>query len=207
MNATISTRICTPGRLQLGASAFKPSLPSGFHSAIPSRKGPSFATYASSPRGRSSALSIHANYIWTLHSFPCKDAASNPEGVTENCNLDQPGEQELSISALIEAHGGRDYVTLGSSDAADIVLQWEQVGGEHVKLIVSGDNMEKLYIEDMDSDKGTTIDSQSLPPGTVCELVPGQVVKLGSTKTHDDDEKNIDDAYTFVVERNVVAHA
>lgn len=115
--------------------------------------------------------------------------------MTENCNLDQAKEEVLSITEFLNAHDDRDEVTLGRSESADFVLQWDHLSDKHVKFMVAGPEKENLYIEDLNGGKGTTkIDNETLPAGKSMKLEPGQIVKLG-------------DECTFVVERNILAHA
>jgi len=64
-------------------------------------------------------------------------------------------------------------MVMGRSEAADVALPFSSISREHARIFLEDD---KLFIEDMGSSNGITINEKKVPKG---ELAPGDMVKLG----------------------------
>jgi outer membrane biosynthesis protein TonB len=62
---------------------------------------------------------------------------------------------------------------MGRSEAADVALPFSSISREHARIFLEDG---KLFIEDMGSSNGITINDKKMPKG---ELAPGDMVKLG----------------------------
>ncbi len=64
-------------------------------------------------------------------------------------------------------------MVMGRSEAADVALPFSSISREHARIFLEDG---KLFIEDMGSSNGITINDKKMPKG---ELAPGDMVKLG----------------------------
>jgi len=165
-------------------------------SLVPSKLFTSVGPRARVATSRNGRLDTSANYVWTLRAFECKDNVRytyvRSKKVEELCNLDTP-DVEFNLSNIMEAEG-REEVTVGASDASDVVIAYGEVSKLHLKFYVRGPEKKSLFVEDMGSTHGTRVNEWILLPGQTVEVKPGETVELART-------------YRFQIQRNVIAHA
>lgn len=71
----------------------------------------------------------------------------------------------------------QDVVSIGRDPLSDIVINDPEISRQHARLV----RIERGYaIEDFGSTNGTHIDGEKLEPGSETELMPGQLVSMGS---------------------------
>src|SRR6188768_4104077 len=88
------------------------------------------------------------------------------------------------LEAVVRDPGGRSVArcllrrgryVIGHERKNEIVVDDESVSGVHARLTVVTD--EELYLEDLDSANGTTVDDQ--PVAGMIKLEPGSRIRLG----------------------------
>lgn len=140
-------------------------------------------------------LCVGANYQWSMEASAewCKADPEMCKVIKNNVPLrDLFHMKEDYESHEIQAD---TLVIGGDANEADIVLDVDTISGVHAKLRVAGPERERLYLTDLDSANGTSVDGKDLAKKTEVELVPGAVVSLAGGDIQ------------LTVMRNILVHA
>jgi DNA-binding NtrC family response regulator len=113
---------------------------------------------------------------------PPKDDASEP---TEIGRKTAPDDQRPELHLVVMGQGvftkfplaGRQEMTIGRSNKADVRLRDPRASRDHARLHVS----DCLRIEDLGSANGTRVGGTKLAPGKPKRISPGEPIGIGST--------------------------
>lgn len=87
------------------------------------------------------------------------------------------------LEILVGRNTGQNYpladeVLLGRSLGNDICLPESRVSRRHARITQRGS---RVFLEDLHSSSGTSIQGKRIPPGVLCALSEGDEIKIGST--------------------------